>query len=260
MNINELLKKLKESLGLTKYLKTSYDDKALYDIIVTHALRDWSYYFKYELDLGLVEFNNDNIINNDIMALPPFVVETCKRSNVQIEDVKSINFKSSVFDNAEYLFSIYPANRSYMSTEQLYAGQRMAEQQGDIDLYKYYRYSCWFEKPNLLRFNYPIVNLTLGGHSNDMLKSASLSLYTTLSPNLVGIAPGKEAYFFKLCRLHIMKVIYENEIKYMESLNTGAGTLNLKVDEWSQSGSQLEELLKQLEEFSTLSQQGAVTV
>lgn len=260
MNINQLIKKIKDSLGLTRYLKTSYDDKAIYDIIVTHALRDWSYYFKYEYDLGSVQFETSDIISSDCMVLPAYMIESVRRSDLHIEDIKSLRFTSTLYDNTYYNMSIYPTYRGQMSAETIYSGQVLSQQQGDIDLYKLYRYSCWLEKPNILRFNYPILDAFNSRHPmSDNFRSAQLSVYTNLAPNLIGIQPGREAYFFKLCRLHVMRVIYENEVKYMESISSGQGNINLKVEEWAQAGAAIDELLNVLEGFSTISQQGAVT-
>lgn len=262
MNINQVIKKTKESLGLTKYLRTSYDDKAIYDIIVTHALRDWSYYFRYEFDPGTVHFDDNAIISPDCMVLPVYLIESAKRSDVSIEDVKSLRFTTDLYDAGQYNLSIYPAFRDYLSSEQMFAGQSLSQQQGDIDLFKLYRYSCWLEKPNTLRFNYPIMDgyISHGNRRMDnTFKSAQMSLYTTQAPNLIGISPGREPYFLKLCRLHVMRIIYENEVKYMESISSGQGNINLKVEEWAQAGAAIDELLRQLEGFSGLSQQGAVT-
>ena len=122
--------------------------------------------------------------------------------------------------------------------------------QGDVDLFNMYRYSCWFEKPNHLRFNYNINDTS----SLNVLQTASLSVYTTLSPNLIGISPTREPYFYRLCKYYVMKIIYDNEAKYMESISSGAGNITLKIDEWASAGERIQELLKELESFSVLHQ------
>lgn len=254
MNINQLLKKLKENLGLTKYLKLSYTDKDLYDIIVTHALRDWSYYFKYEYDPNTIDITDLELVEPDLVTIPRYITDAVERSNLQIEDIQRIRIgNNSALANS--IYSMYNgAFPSAQSMDQLLRGQQLSNFVGDRDAYNNVRYSCWFEKPNMFRFNYPLTMNHQKVLVPSLFRDIRASFYLTQAPNMIGISPTREPYFFKLCRLHIMKVLYENEIKYLENINTGNGNINLKVEEWANAGQALEELLKELEKFSTYSQ------
>lgn len=250
MNINKLIKKIKNEIGMTKHLSTSYSDKDIYDIIVEHALKDWSYYFKYEFEPETVHFDDSNVMGPDILGLPEDVINTVRRSGLVIEDIKKVRFLNSQFGDIRGVsrYLVNSGNNIDMAT--LYAGHVRAQMQGDTDVFNMYRYSCWFEKPNQLRFNYNINDTS----SMNVLKTATMSVYTTLSPNLVGISPTREPYFSRLAKLYVMKIIYDNEAKYMESISSGAGQITLKIEEWANAGEQIKDLLKELESFSVLHQ------
>ena len=54
--------------------------------------------------------------------------------------------------------------------------------------------------------------------------------------------------------LNIMIVVYQNESKYIESINTGMGNLNLKIEDWQNAKERKAELLEQLRSNSILHQ------
>ena len=258
MNINKLLKRVKDHLGMTKYLSTSYDDKAIYEIIVNHALADWSYYFRYEYEPDYVKFSNNDLAGKDLLTLPTYITDILRRNNLKIMDIKKVRFQNSLYGNIRNDLSLYAAYNSSMSKESIFAGQNAAAQQGDLDHFMNYRYSCWYEAPNKLRFNYPVMSGLLNENGVDsMLREANMSIFVEVDKNLATITPTREPYFIELCILHVMRVIYENEIKYMENIQSGGGNISLKVDEWASAGERLKEHLKVLEAQSTLSQHGA---
>lgn len=267
MNINLLIKKIKEHIGISQYLKTSYDDFKIYDIIITHALKDWNYYFKYEFEPGPIALGRELVKGPDLIALPNYVVEAAKRSELMIEDIKKFRFSSTdaiaMRGNAYGLYASHHGTLDMTTQARLMS---LASRQGDYDAYNSYRYMCKFEKPNSLRFTFNVAERyykhikCTREYPTGVPNMANISFFLSQSKNLLGITPGRENVFFELAKLHVMRVIYENETKYLENIMTGAGTLNLKIEEWAQSGERIKELHEKMYEWSKSSKPSAVMI
>ena len=66
--------------------------------------------------------------------------------------------------------------------------------------------------------------------------------------------------FNELCKLNVMIVLYNSEAKYIESISSGLGNINLKLDDWASAASKKEELLKVLQGYSTLEQSASIVM
>ena len=81
MNINQLIKRIKDESGLTRYLKTSYTDHDIYKIIEEHVIKDYARYFKVEVELGQVTFTEG--IGADIFLIPDWIIKKFEECNLR---------------------------------------------------------------------------------------------------------------------------------------------------------------------------------
>lgn len=252
LNINKLIRQIKNDIGLTGYYKTNFSDHDLYDIIKNHALVEWSRYFKLEVDMGTIGLGDN--LGSDIYFIPDWIIKKVEDCNLRIEDIKKIRFSAYAGVNAvgaqARLTSMYV---NQMNLNQAYAGVSTSLRYGATDKYVDYLNACHFESPNRIRFTW---NVATRNKVLQMLNNGAVSLSLRVSnpENLSSIDTGREHRFYELAMLNIMIVVYQNESKYIESINTGMGNLNLKIEDWQSAKDRKAELLEQLRSNSILHQ------
>lgn len=245
MNMNHLIKRIKEKTGLSRFLKTSYTDHDIYDIIVNHALKDFERYFKAEAELGVIPLNGRRI-GSDVILIPDWIVQKVERAGLRIEGIHSIRFTNTYMDRTG-IGQMLGHRMASLSLEAAYTAQYEMQRFGSSDIYYNYVNSCHFEKPNRLRF--------LWNNTVPEGTSITLSLRTSLSPNLVGVDQGREHTFFELALLSVMEIIYQNEGKYISgNIQSGAGDIDLKIEDWAQAGEKRLEMLEVMQNNTILDQ------
>lgn len=244
MNINKLIKRLKDELGLSRYLKLSYSDHDLYKIITEHVIPDYSRYFKVEVEVGNIQLLDR--IGPDIFLIPDWVIRKIEASNLRMEDIRSIRFDNTM----EYKYGGLGNTMAYrmdrLSMANAYAGLAEMRKVGGSDIYHNYVNSCHFEHPNRLRF--------LWNDSSRVRQSATISLYVNVANNLFGLDVGREHTFYDLAKYTMMNILYNNEGKYIENIASGMGNIELKIEEWQQAGEKKAELLQKMYNDSILRQ------
>lgn len=244
MNINKLIKRLKDDLGLSRFVHLSYTDKDIYDNIITHSLEEWSHYFKQAVTFQDVFLDKKLQLEYDVYALPKYIVDSIRKSGLVIEDIRQVVVSSdqSVAGVGTFIGGFLPDLNMSDSYTALYANYR----QGNAEAVNNMNMACFFEKPNRLRFVFP--------RPSFLSMNVSISLYVSQGDNLSGISETREHDFYDLCRYNLMNVLYQNEAKFIESIQSGLGNLNLKIDDWQQADDRKAELLKNLLEYSTIQQ------
>ena len=210
MNINKIIKRIKDDLGLTKFLKLSYSDKDIYDIIVNHALEEWSHYFRLPIMFNEIYLTPDDRIELNLYNIPESVMRPINRSKLEIITCKC-RLTSNLFGNTT-LGSNLSVFSDFMSLEENYTGMYQTRQLGGIDLFLGQLHACVYEKPNRLRFNYP--------GTNPYQENLELRISLSQPKNLLGISETREHDFYELCKLNVMNIIYNNDAKYIESLSS----------------------------------------
>lgn len=245
MNINHLIKRIKEKTGLSRFLQTSYTDHDIYDIIINHALKDFERYFKVEADLGVIELNGRRI-GSDVILIPDWIIQKVERAGLKVEGVHSIRFTNTFMDRTG-IGQMLGHRMASLSLEAAYTANYEMQRFASSDLYYNYVNSCHFEKPNRLRF--------LWNNTVPLGTSITLSLRLSLAPNLIGVEQGREHTFFELALLSVMEIIYQNEGKYISgNIQSGAGDIDLKIEDWAQAGEKRLEMLETMQNNTILDQ------
>lgn len=244
MNINHLIKRIKDELGLSRYYKSSFTDHDIYKIIKEHALDEYGRYFKKEVELDRALLSTR--IGADIMLIPDWVIQKVEKCGLRVEDIKSIRFNRTVVPDRTGLGQIVAYKMDSLSLESAYTGMYEMQRIAGSDIFQNYLNTCHFEKPNRIRF---LWNNTLPEGAE-----CTLSLWVSMSPNLIGVDTGREHTFYELCKLSVMTVIYQNESKYIESISSGLGNINLKVEDWQNAANERKELLYKMYNDSILMQ------
>ena len=244
MNINKLIKRLKDDLGLSRFVQLSYTDKDIYENIIVHSLEEWSHYFKQAVTFQDVFLDKKLQLEYDVYLLPKDIVEAIRKSGLVIEDVRQVLVSSdqAVAGVGSFVGSYLPDLNLTDSYTAIYANYR----QGNAEAVNSMNLACFFEKPNKLRFVFP--------RPMFLSMNVSISLYVSQGPNLSGISETREHDFYDLCKYNLMNTLYNNEAKFVENIQSGLGNINLKIDDWAQADEKKAELLKQLMEYSTINQ------
>lgn len=250
MNINKVIKRIKDDLGLTKFLKLSYSDKDIHDIIVNHALEEWSHYFRLPFMFNEVYLEPNDRIEINLYNIPEMVIRPIRRSGLEIITCK-VRITSNLYGNTT-LGSNMSVYSDFMDTESVYSGLYNTRQLGGIDLFLTQLHACYYEKPNRLRFNYP--------GTNPYQEMFEMRMFLSQPKNLLGISETREHDFYELCKLNVMNIIYNNEAKYIESLSSGRGNINIRVEEWANADTKKEELLNKLHKYSIMEQGESVVM
>ena len=244
MNINKLIKRLKDEHGLSRFLKLSYTDKDIYDIIVNHSLEEWSHYFKQEITFNNVPIGEQNKIGEDLYVIPKYITDIVKKSGLVIEDIKDYRFagEESLPTVGGFVGNYYEE----LPLSVAYAGFNTFYNRGGSEVITNLTHACFFSKPNHLKF-------VFNRQVNFFRLKASMTFYVSQSPNLYAISETREHDFYDLCKYNLQIVLYNNEGKHIENISSGTGNINLKIDEWASAGERKEELLKRLLTYSTIS-------
>lgn len=244
MNINKIIKRLKDDLGLSRFLKLSYTDKDIYDNIISHSLEEWSHYFKQIVTFENVHLSNKLQIEPDVYLIPKYIVDCIRDSNLVIEDIRQVMTVSdrSVAGIGSYVGNFYNDLNFQDSYSAIYANYR----QGSVEATTRMNLTCYYEKPNRLRFIFPRPNYTG--------IDCSIAFYVSQGDNLFGISETREHDFYNLCMYNLMTTLYNNEGKFIETIQSGLGNLNLKIDDWASASDKKQELLKELMEYTTIYQ------
>ena len=243
MNINKVIKKVKDEIGLSRYLNLGYSDHDIYNIIKTVVIPEWGALFRQEFEPYPFYLDGQHRLGPDLFTIPKEITDVVKRSGLEIVDIKSMRFSNTTnMNNTLAAQSIY--HQASQSLDTMVANYNTISQYNGIDIFTRMLTSAYLEKPNKIRFNF-----TTSAQLGVPIQAA---FWLTQSPNLYGIIHGRELEFQELCKLNIMTVIYENSGKYIESIQSGMGNINLKLEDWQNAKNKKDELITKLANESSI--------
>lgn len=244
MNINKLIRRLKDDLGLSKFITLPFTDKELYDNVVVHSLEEWSHYFKQAVTFENVVLDKSLQLENDVYAIPKYIVDCIRKSGLTIENIRQVLTSSNqaVSGVGTFIGSHMADLNMSDSFTAIYANLR----QGNAESVNNMNVACYYEKPNRLRFIFPRPIYTA--------ITANISFYVSQGDNLSGISETREHDFYELCMYNLQNYLYQNVGKFIEVIQSGLGNLNLKIDDWGSAMDKKKELLVNLLEWSTIDQ------
>lgn len=208
-----LLGKLKRKLGLF-YLKLPIEDKDLLTIIDEDTIPTYSIYFPQELRVDITEADKVPGSKNTF-----FIDEKHIGDGVNIVDIELIYGTYDPVTTGMF----YPLNPTDVINLQMSLDLTSAI--GEPIAYNYI-------PPNKIE--------VLGGKA--LLGSFSADLLLTHNKKLTSIRPSQIDSFTKLALLDIKAFLYEN-LKHFDQIETTFGTINLRIDNWSNAENEKEELL-----------------
>lgn len=214
-NKSLLLGKIKRRLGLY-FLKLPIDEKDLLDIIDEDTIPAYSIYFPQELKIKITE---EDRVPNTVNTF--FIDERHVGSGVNIIDIELIHGSYNPVSTAMFR----PRDVADIMNLQMHLDLTSAI--SDPVAYKYY-------PPNKIEI--------LGGRNAMGMFYADVLL--THNTSLTSIRPSQVPTFTKLALLDVKSFLYNN-LKYFDQIETSFGSINLRIDEWSNADSEREDLLSQ---------------
>ncbi len=240
MNLNQTIKSIKDEIGITKFIKTTYDDYALYDIIKNITIPTFSRYYPAIFTPAPFFLTSLNKVDTNVAYYK--IPETIIKPLIDIESEILGLAKFELFNQSQYSYNsgnYYGAplynTCQYGVMMDLYSYAANGEQQIKDNYY----FDMYYERPNMIKLVFDRADVSRYVTSKQML----MSFYVKHTNDMFTINQGLEHDFYKLCKLDIMIVLYNNETKFVESVSTGIGNLNLKIDEWANAQSTKDELL-----------------
>ena len=132
MNINKLVKMIKDDLGLSRYYKTSFTDHDIAQIIFDHAVVEYSRYFKPKVEVGIVTLTHS--LGNNVYLLPDWITKKVEDCDLRIEDIHKARWNSQVIDRSA-LGSVVADRMDRMDTNMAFAGMTEMRSYGASDIF-----------------------------------------------------------------------------------------------------------------------------
>ena len=223
MNMSDLITDLKMDTGLAFIsLPLENFDERIKELIQKRTLKTFNQYFPQRVservDLSQLYCIDDNYAHS-MYELP----QIRGRDVIGVEDVR-LDTKSSnggLWD---------PVADFHIGT---YADMMMAQASADLVSLITPPFTFHFEHPNVLH----LYNIGTVGHR------LILEVLLAHPGNLSTIADTMQESFYELALLDFKRFCY-NALKYFNEINTANGTINLRIDEWSNAESDRKDLLR----------------
>lgn len=234
MNYTDLMKRIKRELGVMAW-HLPMDDEEIIDIIKEEVMIPFSTFFPYE-HRAVLDINGDNFDQKESIFTIPldiYIPEGC-----QIISVKKINHSEV---DASVGFSSYDG---YMN--RVYSGNMLDIMYDDIEggmmgTLDRPAPTIDFIHPNKLKlYNY-----------NALFTSKIEVVFHLTYPNLNMIPLAVSVFFNKLAVKTVQKFLYK-VLKYRDQIDTAYGTINLRLDDWTDAEREVEEMMATLAEDQVL--------
>lgn len=248
MNLNQMIKVIKDELGLTKFIKTSYDDHAIYKILKTNTIPTFSKYYAAQYQAPIFTLTELTQISNNsaYYKIPEYVTKPLFDIGSEIMAIKEYEIYENLGYNPSYKYINTEALA--LSDIELFSGLEDMALYGERQNYYNYKYTMYYEKPDLFRVLFNRLEMQ---HIEAKLLYANVTFWVKHTEDLFTLSQTMEYLFYRLAKLDVMITIYNNEAKFVESVSTGIGNLNLKIDDWATAQQQKDELLNEFKANST---------
>lgn len=245
-NPNKLIRKLKMELGIGDYLKIRMSDVDLYNkIIVAITLPEFSRYFQNKILLPTAKLKKNTSVGN-LYDLPisDELKKFMEQYSVEIKSVKAINV---TLPNNSYYVDGMVAPRgtgAYMGSifgrYSTAAAIKAYEVQSNMEASRS-SLSCRFIAPYSVKFNDRYIKYDQ--------TEFDLELTTSHADNLSTIPENIMHYFETLAKLDIKRVLWNQELKHINGIETTFSKVDLKIDDWNDAEAKREELLERFKEI-----------
>jgi len=243
MNINKMLKRFKTEIGLVGPLKTSMTDQELIDdILVPITLDTFSKYFRHKIHYDGIVFNEGMRIKSNIFKLPKEVIDDLIQLDIDIFSIREFFIDNST----DQLGNAYPEEfnnmRMFASDQGMFCGDTTIVEAAYANEY--------VNLASLKSIRVEIRNSRSIEFSRMIVfdKKYSFDMYTTHAPNFSTITMDYEEAFTKLAKLDLMRILYNNEFKYIDKVDTGFAAIDLRLEQFEQAEEKYQELLIEMKE------------
>lgn len=239
MNISELLTSIKMDIGLVG-LSLPVTDKELLDVIKLKSLRTFSIYFPRIVTVNLKTRELEKI--KDSYEESVYVLPDAFGGPV-------IGLRDLEIKDHNYIGGPYTNNLDIYNNYSIYGDMMLAQAEADLASLMSPAFTYKFEEPNILRlFNATPSDCTL-----------RIELKLMHFENLSSIKSTLFEAFYDLALLDIKRFLY-NILKHYENIETAYGSINLRIDEWSNAEADRKDLLTRWGELYHLEEKQFVII
>lgn len=233
-NFSEFLTQIKEDIGI-KDVPLPVDDSALTKRFITSALREFSVRYPRIDEIILTQNDAIDLSTRTTIGAVTYIIPEKYYRGSQILSVLSIN--STGYGAAEnmYMPSVMIGSADTLVTS--IAGIKLAASMGSM---MGHAPTFRFDPPNKL----VIYNAWTGG-------SFRIEVGMLHDPSLSTVPPGAMTHLRQLAVLDIEEYLY-NKMKRIQDLETGVGSINLRIDNWENAANEKRDLLRDWDENANL--------
>lgn len=231
---SEFLTQIKEDIGI-KDVPLPVDDEALTKRFITSALREFSVRYPKKDEIIIDESMAIDLSSRTKYGSITYIIPEKYYHGSQILDVLSLN--STGYSSTE---NFYNPTLFIGSADQIIesiADIKMAASLGSI-----YGHAPTF------RFDPPNKLTIYDGWTSG---SYRVEIALIHDPSLSTVPPGAMTHLRQLAILDMEEYLY-NKMKRIQELETGVGTINLRIDNWENAASEKRELLRDWDESASL--------
>lgn len=239
MNVSELLTSIKMDLGLVG-LSLPVTDKDLLDVIKLKSVRVFSTYFPRIVTVNLKTRELEKLKDSyeeSVYVLP----DAFGGPIIGLRDLEIIDHSS--------MGTPYANNLDIYNNYALYGDIMLTQAEADLASLITPAFTYKYEEPNILRL--------FNAVSNDCTLRIELKLMHF--DNLSSIKTTLFDAFYDLALLDIKRFLY-NILKHYENIETAYGSINLRIDEWSNAESDRKDLLTRWGELYHLEEKQFVII
>lgn len=233
-NYSEFLTQIKEDIGI-KDVPLPVDDAALTKRFITSALREFSVRYPRLEEIIITQDEAVDLSTRTSYGAVTYIIPEKYYRGSQILTVLSID--STGYSAAENFYNptlfLGSADLMLESIADIKLASSLGSMMGHAPTFR-------FDPPNRLI----IYNGWTGG-------SFRVEVGMLHDPSLSTIPPGAMTHLRQLAVLDIEEYLY-NKMKRIQSLDTGVGNIELRIDNWENAGQEKRDLLKEWDEDASL--------
>ena len=245
-NPNKLIRKMKLELGIGDYLKIRMTDKELFEkIVVNVSLPEFSRYFQNRILLPTSELERNTTLGN-VYDLPLTAeIKACmEQYGITIKSVRNIEVRQP--NNSYYVDGMVSPRSAGAYMGSIFgrfsaaAAIKSYEVQTNVEACRT-TLSCKLVPPYSVKFNDRYIKYNTA--------EFDLELVTTHANNLSTISDNVMSYFEALVKLDIKRILWNQELKHINGIETTFSKVDLKIDDWQEAEAKREELLEKFKEL-----------
>ena len=234
-NYSEFLTQIKEDIGI-KDVPLPVDDAALTKRFITSALREFSVRYPRIEEILITQDMAVDLSSRNLNGSVTYIIPEKYYRGSQILTVLSINSTGYGAADNYYNPSLFLGSADVLleSVSDIKMAASLASMMGHAPTFR-------FDPPNRL--------VIYNGWTGNSYRVEVGMLH---DPSLSTIPPGAFTHLRQLATLDICEYLY-GKMKRIQDLETGVGTINLRIDNWESAAQEKRELLREWDESASLS-------